>query len=355
VLLVVAPHASAESVRVLVPDQDNLQYMAFWIAEGAGYLGEEGVTVTFSIPSAPAQTVDYVKRSDSDVAILPPPMYLELIAARAPIVLVANLLQNDPINLVVRRSVMAARGIRRDQPIGERLKRMTGLRIGVAPNPPARLRALFSAFGMDADRDVRMVILRGPEQNYAFEKDEVDGLYAHTPYLETALVDQGAEMVVDQSGGEVPGLATRQIHALVAMRAYAVEHAPAVLAMTRAIARAERLVHTDRTAAVAAILKVFPTMNPTKVARIVEIYAPAVPESPRVTVEGIRPALALFPATKKAPDLDGVELAAYVAPRFAEDAARAIARPWRPWVAAVAAALVLLLGLGGWIARPRTA
>jgi hypothetical protein len=74
-----------------------------------------------------------------------------------------------------------------------------------------------------------------------------------------------------------------------------------------------------------------------------------------VTVEGIRPALALFPATKKAPDLDGIDLAAYVAPRFAEDAARATATPWRSWVAAVAAALVLLLGLGGWVARPRMA
>jgi ABC-type nitrate/sulfonate/bicarbonate transport system substrate-binding protein len=355
VLSVVGATASAESVRVLVPDEDNLQYLAFWVAEGAGYLKDEGVTISFSIPSAPSQTVDYVKRADSDVAILPPPMYLELIAAHVPIVLFANLLQNDPIDLVVRRSVMAERGITRELPIAERLKRLAGLRIGVAPNPPQRMRALFAAFGMDADRDVQMVILKGPQQNYAFEKGEVDGLYAHTPYLETALVDEGAEMVIDQSGGEVPRLATRQIHALVAMRSYAESHPANVAAITRALARAERLVHADHAATVAAVLRVFPSMDPKKVARIVGIYAPAVPATPRVTVLGLRPALALFPATKKAPDLDGIDLSEYVAPRFADEAAGGAARPWRSWLAGISGALVLLLALGAWTMRPRVA
>ncbi len=350
-LVAVSSRASAEEVRVLVPDEDNLQYLAFWVAEGAGFLGQEGVKITLSVPSGPGQTVQYVERGDSDIAILPPPMYLELIAAQAPIVLFANLLQNDPINLVVRKSLLEERGVRPDQRIGERLRRLEGLKIGIAPNPPPRLRALFAAYGLDADRDIQMVTLRGPLQNDAFERGLVDGLYAHTPYLEAALVDEGAEMVIDQSGGEVPELAMRQIHALVAMRSYAAGHAPALLAITRAVARAEHLVHADRAAAVAAVLAVFPSMDRRKVERIVGIYAPAVPSTPRVSVDGLKPALALFPATKTAPRLEGINLALYVDPSFAEAALER--RPWTTTASAVTTAFVLLVAVAAWLVRPR--
>jgi NitT/TauT family transport system substrate-binding protein len=350
-LVGIAPHASGSTVRVLLPDRDNLQYMAFWVAEGARYFEDEGIEIALSIPSAPAQTLDFVKRNDSDVAVLPPPMYLELIGGRFPILLVANLLRNDPIDLVVRKSVLEERGVTPDMPIGERLRRLTGLRVGVAPHPPPRLRALYKAYGMDADQDIAMVILRGPEQNYAFGNNEVDALYAHTPYLETALVEQGAELVVNQSAGEVSALAARQIHALVVTRSFAERYPNTVLRMTRAIARAEELIHKDTAAATLAVLSVFPTLDRTKVERIVRIYAPAVPDTPRVSVLGIPQALAFYPSNKSPPDLTGIDLEAYVDDRFAADASAP--RPTRRVLAvagvvtlAVAAAFLTLRRAG---------
>ena len=68
--------------------------------------------------------------------------------------------------------------------------------------------------GLDADKDVEMVILRGKEQNAAFHAGEVDALYAHTPYLEQAIVQDDAVVLVDQGRGEVAVLANRQIHCL---------------------------------------------------------------------------------------------------------------------------------------------
>jgi ABC-type nitrate/sulfonate/bicarbonate transport system substrate-binding protein len=317
-MLLIGRSAAASTVRVLLPDQDNLQYMAFWIARGAGYFEDEGIDVVLSIPSAPKQTTEYFRRGDSDVAVMPPPQYLELIAGRFPVVLVANLLQNDPINLVVRKSVMQERKLSHDMPIGERLKGLRGLRVGVAPNPPTRLRALFASQGMDADRDIQLVILHGPEQNYAFGDGRVDALYAHTPYLEEALVNQDAEMLVNQSGGEVPELAMRQIHAIVCTRSFVERYPGTTEGIVRAIARAEKLLHADRKAAREVLLRQFPSMDPRKVETIVTIYEPAVPQTPRVSVDGLKPALALFPASRPAPSLDGIDLTAYVAPRFAE-------------------------------------
>lgn len=336
--------AHAAPLRVIVPDRDNLQYLSFWIALGAGYFHDEGVDVEPWFPVAPQATSQAVFEGKAEAAVLPPPDYLELIDRRVPIVLVANLLKNDPINLVVRRSVLESRKLSASAPLVDRLRGLRGLKIGIAPNPPRRLRALFASVGLDADREVELVILRGPQQNPAFERGEVDALYAHTPYLEKALTDEDAVMWVNQSAGDVPSLAARQIHALVFTRGFAAEHPRTVTAMTRAIYRAQKLVHADQAAAAAAIEREFPSMERRHVEKIVALYAPAVPDSPLVSADAFAPALVLFPASRPAPDLSGVDLAAYVAPLFAEHVV-APRPPVRKWALAVAALLAVALAL----------
>jgi ABC-type nitrate/sulfonate/bicarbonate transport system substrate-binding protein len=246
---------------------------------------------------------------------------LQLIADQFPIELVANLLQNDPINLVVRRSVFDKRKMSAAAPLRERLEGLKGLRVGVAPGPPTRLRALFASVGLDADATVQLVIRHGKDQNESFGNFECDALYAHTPYVEEALDDQEAVVLVNQSAGEAPPLAMRQIHALAVRRDFLGAHEPVVVGMVRAIARAEKRVHEDRAGAEDAVMRALPSLERRHVHTIVGLYQPAVPDTPRVSVEGLAPALALFPASRKAPSLAGVPLAAFVVPEIVDEAA----------------------------------
>lgn len=308
------PAFAAEHVRVLVPDGDNLQYLAFWTAEGAGYFADEGIAIDLFLPELPAQAIAKMIAGEAPVAVLPPPQYLELVADRVPIVLVANLLRNDPINLVVRRSVFERRAMNPAAPLRDRLLSLKGLRIGVAPGPPTRLRALFSSVGLDADALVHLVIRHGREQNEAFANDECDALFAHTPYLEKALDDQDAVMLVNQSGGDVPALAMRQIHALTTTREYLTQHRATVVAMVRAIARAETLVHNDLAAAENALMHTRRSLDREHLHTILSIYQPAIPETPSVGTDGLAPALALFPASRTPPSLEGIPLADFVDP-----------------------------------------
>lgn len=314
------PAYGAEHVQVLVPDGDNLQYAAFWTAEGAGYFADEGVSIEVVVPELPAQAIARVIAAEEPLGVLPPPQYLELVADRVPIVLVANLLQNDPINLVVRRSVFEQRAMSATAPLRDRLLSLKGLRVGVAPGPPTRLRALFASVGLDADGLVRLVIRHGKDQNDVFAHDECDALFAHTPYLETALDDQDAVMLVNQSGGEVPSLATRQIHALSVRREYLAQHRATVVGMVRAIARAEKLVHADLAAAEDAVMRAIPTLDRRHLHTILRIYQPAVPDTPAVSTDGLAPALALFPASRTPPSLAGIPLADFVDPSVLDEA-----------------------------------
>ena len=340
------------TVRVLIPDPDNLQYLAFWTAQGAGYFQAEGVSVELLIPELPAQAIARMIAGEAPVAVLPPPVYLQLVADRFPVQLVANLLQNDPIDLVVRRSVFEQRHMDARAPLRERLLSLKGVRVGVAPGPPARLRALFTSVGLDADRDVTIVIRRGQDQNAAFAGDQCDALYAHTPYLEQAIDDQDAVMLVNQSGGEVPQLAMRQIHALVVRNDFLGAQQPVAAAMVRAIARAEALVHTDLAGTEDAVMRAIPSMDRRHLHTLLGIYQPAVPTLPLVSVEGLAPALALFPANRTAPSLEGVPLADFVAPNLQRPLAFAAAPsvPAAPprsrvWPGLAAAGLLILLAL----------
>src|SRR5262249_23311853 len=140
-------------------------------------------------------------------------------------------------------------------PLVDRLKGMEGLRVGVANEPPRRLRVLFAKAGMNVDRDIQMMIIPAERQIAAYKSGEVDALYTHSPFLAEALIDLGAFLMASHAPGEIAELANGQIHPLGATRQYADAHPEVLLAMTRAIARAQDLLHADPAAAAQALTR----------------------------------------------------------------------------------------------------
>ena len=234
-------------------------------------------------------------------------------------VIFANLFSNDPISLVAREEVAEDRGISADMPLAERLNAMRGLRVGVAPGPPTRLRVLFESVGLDADSDIEMVILHGEEQNPAFGDGSIDALYAHTPYLERSLLKQGAVMIVNQSAGEVPELISRLYHALMTTHEYAAANPQVILALTKAVYRAQQLIHTDLQATADAIRSSeVQLQEPEGLDIIIAIYEPAIPQTPVVSAGAALRELEFFPAHRTPPDLSGIDLTDHVDNQFAE-------------------------------------
>ncbi len=308
-------------VGVFLSESGNLQWLNFWVAQGAGMFSDEGLDVELVFSNKPGGGSQYLVTGKADMALMSRPKYLNAIGKGQPVVIFANLFRNDPINLVVQGDVAEERDLSAELPLAERLERMRGLRVGVAPGPPPRLRVLLVSAGMDPDKHIETVIVPGPEQNRAFGDKRVDALYAHTPYLETALVDQDAVLVVNQSAGEVPGLGGRQIHALVCMQDYARKHPEVLVAMTRAIHRAQQLIHADLQATVRAVLESEIKLEaPEGLPTIVGLYAPAIPDTPAVSAGRAFRELALFPEHKVAPDLTLEDIAAHVDNQYVERA-----------------------------------
>ncbi len=306
-------------VRIGIPERDNIQFLTLWVALGAGYFQAEGLEPRVVVAERGNQSGRLLLDQKADVALLQPPVYLGLMAQQHPIVLFANLLANDPINLIVRRDVAARVKLDPRAPLADRLKALKGLRVAVANEPWRRLRVLFAEAGLDAERDIQMITLPGEEQVEALKTGAVDALYIHTPFLEEALVNQNAVLTVNQSAGEVPALANGQIHSLATMRAFADAHPDIVQAVTRAIARAEDLIHKDAAAAGQAMVKAGVAVpSPKHLATILDLYRHAVPMTPRVSAAAIEHDAVLYPARPTMPDFTQIHAADFLAPAFAE-------------------------------------
>src|SRR5262249_51169057 len=85
---------------------------------------------------------------------------------------------------------------------------------------------------------------------------------------------------------------------------------PTVDKLIDAIARAEKLIRTDRRGALAALFQAVPPKDDTDralAAKLLDLYAAAIPEDPAVSVEGLRRAFDLYPASKRRPDLSAID------------------------------------------------
>src|ERR1700688_4928986 len=178
-------------IRIEVPSNKNLQFFTLWVALGAGYFQQEGLEPKILVDTTPRSAGQLLFGGQAEIALLPPPMFLGMMAEDKPILLFASLLANEPINLALRKSVADARHLTAHAGLRERLQAIRGLKVGLAGEVAPRLRALFASAGMNADKDVQLITISGPDQVKAFTDGRIDVLFAHTPYLETVLVQHG--------------------------------------------------------------------------------------------------------------------------------------------------------------------
>lgn len=318
-----AQRVALEPVLIEVPGARNMQFFNLWVALGAGYFEQEGLAPRIVVAQGPRRTGELLLNGRADMALLPPPMFLGMMAENKPIVLFASLLANEPINLIVREEIARTRNLSAQASLPARLQAMKGLHVGLAGEVSPRLRALAASAGLDADKDFQLIVVPGPDQIDAFAGGKIDALFAHTPYLETALVEHGAVLVAETSGGAVPELSDGQIHALATTRETARNKAYLIDAATRAIAHAQRLIHTDLKATVDAVIASGAGGSDRRlIETIAAVYAPAVPSTPEISLEGIVRDASLYPAHPRAPDFVKVDAGSFVAPQFAERAAR---------------------------------
>jgi NitT/TauT family transport system substrate-binding protein len=305
-----ASEGGRKPVSVLVPDTRDLRLLAFWVALGAGDFAREGLDVTVLPASSPATLRTSFAAGPTPVALLSGTDYERLVSDRFPFVLAANLLQNDPTELLIRRDVAKRLEVTERMPVAQRLAALHGVTLGVAVPDRGRLYQLFRSQGGDAD-SARLSVRKGGEQVAALQTGELDGAYLATPFLEQAL-DQEAFVLVDAAAGDIPTFAERMIEALAVTSAFAKSRPGDVQALIRALATAEHTLRFEPAAAIEAVLRAVPSVTRPHATRVVGLYARAVPATPHVEAALLKREAAFYPVGGDVLNLKGVDLETYV-------------------------------------------
>jgi ABC-type nitrate/sulfonate/bicarbonate transport system substrate-binding protein len=252
-----------------------------------------------------------------------------MIAGKASVVVVANLFRNDPYALVARASAMAAHKVPEAGTPRERLAALRGATLAYPPAGYGRLKALLVSQQLDIDKDFKPTVLLARDLPSPFKDKDVEVAYLLSPFLEKVIASGEGVLVVNQAKSDVPELGNRQTNVLVVTRRVATERRAAVIAAVRAIADAEKRIHTAQPEAVDALVHEFPARDRGELEAAVRLYEPGVPETPEVRAEDCAPALALIPESVPKPELAGVDLAPFVASDIAAAAAGSTDDPGR--------------------------
>jgi ABC-type nitrate/sulfonate/bicarbonate transport system substrate-binding protein len=306
-----AVQGGRRSVEVLVPEAGNLQLLAFWVALGGGYFGREGLDVRAVTPDPQTHVETVFAGGQAPVAILSGPEYERLIAAGFPFQIAANLLQNDPLELVMRREVANRLHLHEKMPLRRRLEALRSVSLGVTIQDRARLYALFHSEGLDANS--AQLELRTPEEMLdGFVPGQLDVIYTQTPYVERALLEKDGMVLVDAAAGDVPSFSDRMIQALAVTRTFAATRPEDAQALVRAVAKAEHVIHAQPALAVQAVEAALPKLDPRRVARAVSVYSRAVPPTPHVEALLIKREAAFYPVGGTPLDLSAAPLDSFV-------------------------------------------
>ncbi|WP_196895862.1 ABC transporter substrate-binding protein [Aureivirga marina] len=306
-----------KKVRLFIPnpEKDNLQLLNFWIAQGAGFFEEENLEleITTGSPKNPQAM------NGSDILIQTTPHFLASVAKNESIVGFAKLFQNDAANIILKNSIATERNLSLEMPLKDRLLGLEGLKIGVAKGPDPRLELLFSSQGLDLNSIATKVIVEGHDQNDAFENGEIDAIFVHTPYLENAIINQNAILLVDISGGEVPALANMNLHILAATNVFSEENPEILKAFSQAICSAQTLIHSDRNGTIQALKdSEFSAFNENTIHTILDIYEEAIPSNPSLFLDWERE-LNLFPTGPNLPEITVGDLISHSNNSFTEE------------------------------------
>lgn len=240
---------------------DSIIHGPLYIARAKHYFEDEGLDVNLVITGGAANAVAAVLSGSAQVCSAGLSDDINAAMHGRSLIAFATLTHRDPDNIVMAKRVAEAKGITTATPLAAKIASLKGLRIGISSVgaiPDQVLRWLLTSHGINPDREVQTVPVHDPATALsALAHGEIDAFAFGPPAPEAAVQAGTAIVLVDLAHGEVsPGYRID----LMATKAYLDSNPTVGQRLTRAIARAEKLIQSDPDDAKATMRSFFPKM-----------------------------------------------------------------------------------------------
>ncbi|MBI2123166.1 MAG: ABC transporter substrate-binding protein [Armatimonadetes bacterium] len=288
-LVVATAGVTAQAPRVKIKEaHTGTLFMApVYIAEAAGFMGEEGIDLELIEVDSGALGIAALVAGQVEFFDADPFQAVQLRRQGKQIMFIYNLTKRVTLDMVMHPDVARARGISRSMPIQQRFAALRGLRLGVTRPGAASdvyMRYYLKRAGLNPDRDARIVSVGGGGPLLAaLRTRQIDAFHlsAPTPYL--AERDGFGVVVIKGSAGDVPELDNFLYTGISVHNVYANRNPDVLRRWIRAVNKANQLMRRDQAAAITHLRKYFPRTEPDVMALALREIIPALSEDGRMS------------------------------------------------------------------------
>ncbi|MDE3076708.1 MAG: ABC transporter substrate-binding protein, partial [Chloroflexota bacterium] len=257
-----------------------------YLALGKGYFKSAGLDVQYSTAAA-TTAVAAVIAGSALASFTGAPVALAAILKGSPVRIVAITSGQYGAELTASNKWMDQKHVTPQSPLEQKVQALKGAKIAIyAPGDSTDqlMRFLFKKYGINADTDVQLVSLQtNPNMLSALEHGSVDVMAASPPNGEQAEAQGIARVFMKAS--EIPELETYPYLVATASLKDIQSRPQLVVGVVKALARAEKDLHSDPSAAKLIVQKYFPTIDPKVFGLSYQTMLPAVPANPVPTQE----------------------------------------------------------------------
>ena len=230
-----------QKIKITMP-VTALSMLPVYLAKANGYFAGSGLDVEMIVTSGAGPDVKALISGDVDFAFTPGDNVMLAYQEGKRVVIVMNGFRRLLINWAMRTDVARARGITETTPLGEKIKALKGLTVGVTQ--AGALTAHLAAFvirraGLVPQQDATLVpIGAGPTWLAALQNHKVDVALTATPVPETAISQGYAMMFINNAKGEDPSVPEFLMECLITRPDVVQKNPDLVRRMARALLQA---------------------------------------------------------------------------------------------------------------------
>lgn len=259
-----SPAPAQEIPIILALPAQTLTYSAALIAEDGGFYKKEGLKVSIRYLTGVASP-NAVLAGSADFTLGTGPVFLRAAAQGQRMLAIANLIDKPLVELVLRKDVADAAGIKPGMPLADRAKALRGKTVGiqgVGSIVHAWERLVVNRGGLDVEKDVRIAPMDPSAMLPALENKAIDGYATSLPFTTQAVV-KGSAIMLASAISDVPDLVPFAYGLLYTRQDMCAKEREKCVRMVRALAATNAFIIEKPEEALDLVRKRFEKMDPT--------------------------------------------------------------------------------------------
>ncbi|MDM5333968.1 ABC transporter substrate-binding protein [Ureibacillus composti] len=281
--------ASGNQKITIAQTTHGFLFAPLYIAQEKGFFNEEGLDVELITTGGGSKVMAAVIGGSVEIGGTTLGNVMEAADKGQDIQVFATMMNQYASNVVIRKEIAEERGITENSSISEKIQALKGLKIAITSpgsSSDKLVRYLLEMENIQPDKEVELVPLGKSEAVIpAFKNKQIDAFAFSSPTSDMGVMD-GGFMLINLSKGEVEELNGFLYTGLVAKKEQMESNQELFEKVTRAVAKAEEFIKTDKEGAKEALKASFPDIDEEVYNIAFENNYPAFATSPIVTKEG---------------------------------------------------------------------